>query len=100
MLAIVVSSACMMVARITQTVIAARLVPSAVGAAAIMDAPRRGRTMAALDGAVPLLARIGVHRRRKRLPWTHIRQLGLFRVRVDPDMIRRDEIESRHRGLQ
>jgi hypothetical protein len=60
----------------------------------------RRRRADALDGAVPFQVRIGVHRHRDRLPGTHIGQLRLFRIRVDPDVIRGDEIEGGHRGLQ
>ena len=60
----------------------------------------RRRRADALNGAVPFRVRIGVHRHRDRLPRPHIGQLRLLRIRVDPDMIRGDEIEGGHRGLQ
>jgi hypothetical protein len=53
----------------------------------------RGRADA-FNGAPPLHIRIGIHRHRHRLPWADIRQFRFLGVRVDPDMIGRDEIEG------
>ena len=54
----------------------------------------------ALDGAVPFPVRIGVYGYRNRLPGQDMRQFGFFRVGIDPDVIRGDEVKGGGGGLK
>src|ERR1700733_10666180 len=60
----------------------------------------RRRWTDALNDAVPIRARVSVDRYGDGLPRPHIRQFRLFRGRVDPDVLRGDEIESGRRGRE
>jgi len=54
----------------------------------------------ALDRAVPFQIRIRVHVYRDQLAGQYMRQFGLFRIRIDPDVISGDEVKGSGRGLK
>ena len=60
----------------------------------------RRRRADAFNRAAPFRIRIGIHRHRDRLTRVDIRQLGLLRIGVDPDMIGGDKEEGGRRGRE